>query len=57
MTKQPEWEVINGRGLCGDTCRLQVPGGWLYRERECAQRDSITTALALTFVPRKEPQQ
>ena len=37
--------------MCGDTCRLKVPGGWLYRERECANRDGMTTALALTFVP------
>lgn len=45
------WEPIDGRGLCGDTCRLEVPGGWLYRERECANRDGCTTAVALVFVP------
>lgn len=51
MKKQTEWELVNGRGLCGDTCRLKVPGGWLYRERECADRDARTTALAYAFVP------
>jgi len=47
-----DWELISGRGLCGDTCRLRIPGGWLYRERECADKDARTTAIALTFVPR-----
>ena len=50
-----EWEIVSGRGLCGDTCRLKVPGGWLYRERECANKDACTTALALTFVPTVKP--
>ena len=51
MAKQAEWELVNGRGLCGDTYRLKVPGGWLYRERECGGRDAITTAIAYAFVP------
>jgi hypothetical protein len=46
-----DWELINSKGLCGDTCRLRVVGGWLYRVRECADRDGRTTAVALTFVP------
>ena len=46
-----QWELIDGRGLCGDTYRMKVPHGYLYRERECAARDGVTTALALTFAP------
>jgi hypothetical protein len=47
-----DWEIITERNtgsFCwGDTCRLSVPGGWLYRERE--YRDGAIT-IALAFVP------
>lgn len=33
--------VSLGRGVMGDTYRLRVPGGWLYRGRECANRDCV----------------
>jgi len=46
-----DWELIIGMGLCGDTCRLRVPGGWLYRSRECAEHDGRTSTVALCFVP------
>lgn len=51
MAKKSEWETVNSRGMCGDTCRMKVPGGWLYRERECQQRDGFTTLLTVVFVP------
>jgi hypothetical protein len=51
MTTEQDWDTINSRGACGDTCRLKVPGGWLYRERECQNRDGVPTAVALAFVP------
>lgn len=51
MTKKHEWEVIDGRGQCGDTCRMKVENGYLYRERECADRNGITTSVSLAFAP------
>ena len=51
MNTRPEWDLVTGRGACGDTYRLRVPGGWIYRERECGGHDAVTTALAMTFVP------
>ena len=45
------WKPVENRGLCGDTLRMKVPGGWLYLTRECARRDGVPTAIALTFVP------
>jgi hypothetical protein len=46
-----EWERVEGRGMCGDTMRMRVPGGWLYLARECTMHDGIPTAIAMTFVP------
>jgi hypothetical protein len=46
-----EWESVENRGMCGDTLRMQVPGGWLYLARECSQRDGVPTVIAVTFVP------
>lgn len=43
-----EWEWIEERGDVGDTFRLPVPGGWLYRIREWG---GDTFCVALTFVP------
>lgn len=53
MTKTNEWEVIDSRGDLGDTCRMRIasPNGYLYRERACADRDGVPTAIALVFVP------
>jgi len=50
-----EWEIVEGRGQCGDTLRMKVPGGWLYMVRECGQRDGVPTAVAVTFVPLPPP--
>jgi hypothetical protein len=41
-----EWERVEGRGMCGDTMRMRVPGGWLYLARECTMHDGIPTASA-----------
>lgn len=49
--KKHEWEVIDGRGELGDTCRMKVEGGYLYRERACAGKDGLPTVVALAFAP------
>jgi hypothetical protein len=46
-----DWQRVEGRGQCGDTMRMKVPGGWIYLARECPMRDGVPTAIALTFVP------
>lgn len=50
---EAKWEVVEGRGEFGDTSRMRItqPNGWLYRERACAGRDGVPTAIALVFVP------
>ena len=50
------WELIEDHDV-GDTYRLAVPGGWLYRVREVRQIDDPRgpVAVALVFVPTDMP--
>lgn len=46
-----EWESV-----AGDTERIEVPGGWLYRVRtDCACRvDEVRLEVSVVFVPAPE---
>jgi len=43
------WEMIESH-RDGDTYRMEIPGGWLYRVREYGAKDS-PIAIAVKFVP------
>jgi hypothetical protein len=45
------WELVAGQGLRADTCRLRVPGGWIYRHRLGDGKGGPDTTVALCFVP------
>jgi hypothetical protein len=49
-----EWEVLEiddvSGDISGETCRLPVPGGWLYRT-VCARENRAPIGLAMVFVP------
>ena len=59
------WELIERRPSYGDTYRLPVPGGYLYRVREATRSEPAPYALpeqplgpvavALCFVPTSMP--
>ena len=46
------WVFIASEAEGGDTYRLRVPGGWLYRVREWAAGEpDRPSTVALAFVP------
>lgn len=58
-TSRPEWHesMCSGWELVeyhdgGDTCRIETPGGWLYRCREWTAEAG--RAVSLAFVPDPE---
>jgi hypothetical protein len=45
------WQTLNNTGESDDnrrTCRMTVPGGWLYRAESWGENE---IAVALAFVP------
>lgn len=53
---EKEWDLVEKRkgAWGGETHRMPVPGGWLYRCREWGGEDE-NFAIAMTFVPDQEP--
>ena len=59
--QEPQWEMVLDAGDNGDTMRLRIRHGWLYRQRELiwreeyrdgVERDELKAmACALVFVP------
>ena len=49
----PQWEEIEMRSDGGDTFRLRVPGGWLYRVREGGP-EGEDPSIALVFVAHRK---
>jgi hypothetical protein len=53
METSQHWELVVKEGD-GDTSRLEVPGGWLYRSTVIKPTvDGWRVAVALCFVERK----
>ena len=52
MSDKFVWELIDRQDF-GDTHRMRITGGWLYRNREWDSRsqESLNVAVALCFAP------
>lgn len=45
------WETVVDQHGYGDTERLEVPGGWLYRTTFAGADQSAPPSVAMVFVP------
>jgi hypothetical protein len=50
----PEWEVVLSETY-QDVCRLEVPGGYIYRVREMGLAEDSPTIISTVFVPCEVP--